>query len=123
MSKTMKECFLHLYSRYGRTGTLALVLATVAMAVIPVPGLVFVPVCIAEWARKTKTRNTPSRPFARAPGLLFPWQRIKRSLVRQLASFNQALQSCLCLLRLGCRRRSLGQTFQERLSIPVADLF
>jgi hypothetical protein len=86
MSKAMRECFLHLYSRYGRTGTLALLLATGAMAVIPVPGLVFVPVCIAEWARKTKTRNTPSRPFARVAAAFFLWQSIKRSLVRQLAS-------------------------------------
>jgi hypothetical protein len=73
MSRIIKESLVCMQSRYGRTGAVALVIATGAMAVIPVPGLLFVPVCVAEWARKAKIKNTPARLFARGPKILFSW--------------------------------------------------
>jgi hypothetical protein len=57
MSKTIKENVIRMRSRYGRKGKLALVMATGAMAVIPVPGLIFVPVCIAEWVRRAQVKQ------------------------------------------------------------------
>jgi hypothetical protein len=56
MSKTIQHV-IRMRCRYGRKGTLAVVLATGAMAVIPVPGLMLIPVCIAEWAKKAKAKR------------------------------------------------------------------
>jgi hypothetical protein len=49
----IREHLGRMHSRYGSHGTFALLAATVALAVIPIPGLAFLPISIAELTRKT----------------------------------------------------------------------
>ena len=46
-----------LETRYGRRGALAVGLATAALVVVPVPGIVFLPVGLAELLLKAKGRT------------------------------------------------------------------
>lgn len=51
MARHIRERALRLVARYGPAGAAAVVLATVAMAAVPVPGAVLIPVTVAETIR------------------------------------------------------------------------
>jgi hypothetical protein len=51
MGKAIADRVTKMHSRYGRRGTLALVIAMGALAVVPIPGITLLPLCIAELAR------------------------------------------------------------------------
>jgi hypothetical protein len=52
MRRAIEARLVRMRDRYGRRGALALVIATGALAFVPIPGITFLPVCIAELARK-----------------------------------------------------------------------
>ncbi|HMC89545.1 MAG TPA: hypothetical protein VKI17_08350 [Gemmataceae bacterium] len=51
MGKAIADRITEMHCRYGRRGTLALVIAMGALAIVPIPGLTLLPLCIAELAR------------------------------------------------------------------------
>jgi len=51
MGKAIADRVTKMHSRYGKRGTLALVIAMGALAVVPIPGITLLPLCIAELAR------------------------------------------------------------------------
>jgi hypothetical protein len=51
MGKAIADRVTKMHSRYGRRGMLALVIAMGALAVVPIPGITLLPLCIAELAR------------------------------------------------------------------------
>ena len=62
MRKAIVGRITQMHSRYGSTGTVGLVIAMAALAVlpIPIPGLSFLPLYIAEMARKERRSIVPS---------------------------------------------------------------
>jgi hypothetical protein len=57
MPGSVQNLLAALGARYGRTGALAVSLAVVALTVVPVPGLVFFPIGIAEVLARLKGRR------------------------------------------------------------------
>ena len=60
MPSGVRSLLAALETRYGRRGALAVGLATAALVVVPVPGIVFLPVGLAELLLKVKGRGPAS---------------------------------------------------------------